>query len=120
MTDMDKKNSRIRRATRTRYKIKDLGKMRLIVHRTPRHIYAQIVTAKDSKTLVSACTLEKSLAKQVASTGNQNASNFIGETIAKRALEKGIQCVAFDRSGFKYHGRIKSLANAARRAGLQF
>ena len=97
---MDKKSARIRRATRARRKLKELGATRLVVHRTPRHIYAQVIAPNGSEVLVAASTVEKA--------------------IAERAIEKGITGVSFDRSGFQYHGRVQALADAAREAGLQF
>lgn len=117
---MDKKASRLRRATRGRKKIQELGATRLVVHRTPRHMYAQIVTADGANVLAAASTVEKSIREQLAYTGNVDAATAIGKTIAERAIEKGVKEVAFDRSGFKYHGRVAALADAAREAGLQF
>ena len=117
---MDKKTSRLRRATRTRKKISELGASRLVVHRTPRHIYAQLIDASGSVVLASASTLDKSLRDSIEKSGNADAASAVGKAIAERALEKGVKEVAFDRSGFKYHGRVKALADAAREAGLQF
>ncbi|MGL5758850.1 50S ribosomal protein L18 [Plesiomonas sp.] len=117
---MDKKAARIRRATRARRNIKELGATRLVVHRTPRHIYAQVIAATGSEVLASASTVEKVIAGQVKSTGNKDAAAVVGKAVAERALEKGVKAVAFDRSGFKYHGRVQALADAAREAGLQF
>ena len=105
---MDKKSARIRRATRARRKLQELGATRLVVHRTPRHIYAQVIAPNGSEVLVAASTVEKAIAEQLKYTGN------------KDALEKGIKDVSFDRSGFQYHGRVQALADAAREAGLQF
>lgn len=113
-----KKLSRIRRATKVRSKIKELGASRLCVHRTPRHIYAQITTPDGSQVLVAASTLTKDL--DVKSTGNVDAAISVGKLIAEKAKAAGIERVAFDRSGFRYHGRVKALADAAREAGLQF
>lgn len=113
-----KKASRLRRATRTRLKIRELGVNRLCVNRTPRHIYAQITTADGSKVLVSASTLDKELRE--GATGNIEAATKVGKLIAERAKQAGITAVAFDRSGFKYHGRIKALADSARENGLEF
>lgn len=116
-----KKVSRLRRSRRTRAKITELGILRLSVHRTPRHIYAQIIDGKEGKTLVSASTLAKDLRDQVSEgTGNASAAAAVGKAIAERAKAAGIEKVAFDRSGFRYHGRIKALADAARENGLQF
>lgn len=117
---MDKKTSRLRRATRARYKMRELGVTRLVVHRTPRHIYAQLIAATGSEVLASASTVEADVRKDLKSTGNVDAASVVGKAIAERAIEKGIKEVAFDRSGFKYHGRVKALAEAAREAGLQF
>ncbi len=115
----DKKQSRIRRATKARSKMHELGVTRLVVTRTPRHIYAQIIT-KDSKVLAAASTLEKDLAKDLKVTGNVEAAKVIGKAIAERAIAKNVTEVAFDRSGYKYHGRVAALADAAREAGLKF
>jgi large subunit ribosomal protein L18 len=117
---MDKKASRLRRATASRKKIAELGANRLVVHRTPRHIYAQLIAPNGSEVLASASTVEANVKGEVKSTGNVEAAKFVGKLIAERAIEKGIQAVAFDRSGFKYHGRVQALADAAREAGLQF
>jgi large subunit ribosomal protein L18 len=118
---MDKKASRLRRATRARKKIQELGAIRLVVHRTPRHIYAQVIAANGSEVLASASTVEKAVSEQLTGyTGNVEAAKLVGKAIAERAKEKGIGQVAFDRSGFQYHGRIAALADAAREAGLQF
>ncbi|MGP1931738.1 MAG: 50S ribosomal protein L18 [Arsenophonus sp. ET-DL9-MAG3] len=117
---MDKKVARIRRATRTRRKLHELGAMRLVVHCTPRHIYAQIITPNNSETLVVASTIEKAINGKVKYTGNKEAASIVGKLVALRALEKGIKEIAFDRSGFQYHGRVQALANAAREAGLKF
>lgn len=117
---MDKKAARIRRATKARKKMLELGATRLVVHRTPRHIYAQVIAPNSSAVLASASTVEKSVREQVKYTGNIDAATAVGKAIAERALEKGVTIVAFDRSGFQYHGRIVALATAAREAGLQF
>lgn len=114
----DKKFSRLRRARRARAKIRELGSNRLSVHRTPQHIYAQVISADGSKVLASASTLDKSL--RDGNTGNQDAAKAVGKLVAERAKQAGIEQVAFDRSGFKYHGRVKALAESAREAGLQF
>lgn len=116
---MDKKLSRLRRAQRTRAKLKQLGVNRLVVHRTSRHIYAQIIST-ESLVLVSASTVENATLNDKVYTGNIDAAKEIGRLIAERAIEKGVQSVAFDRSGFQYHGRVAALADAARQAGLQF
>ncbi len=117
---MDKKASRQRRARKTRAKIRELGRPRLCIHRTPRHIYAQVIDGSGDKVLVSASTLDKELRKDVKSTGNADAAAAIGKAVAERAKAAGITAVAFDRSGFKYHGRVKALADAARESGLEF
>lgn len=116
---MDKKSARLRRATRARAKIRELEVPRLTVHRTPRHIYAQVI-APDHKVIAAASTVQKDLKGAVANTGNAEAAAAVGKAIAEKAKSAGIERVAFDRSGFKYHGRIKALADAAREAGLEF
>lgn len=117
---MDKKTARLRRATRARKKIQELGATRLVVHRTPRHIYAQLIAPNGSEVLAAASTTEKAIAESVSKTGNVDAAKAVGKAIAERAKEKGVESVSFDRSGFKYHGRVAALADAAREAGLQF
>lgn len=117
---MKKKVSRLRRAKRTRFKIRELEVSRLCVHKTPQHMYAQVTSADGAKTLVCASTLDKELKDKLKSTGNVDAAKEVGKLIAKRALDAGISTVAFDRSGFAYHGRIKALADAARDVGLEF
>lgn len=118
----DKKTARLRRGLRTRLKIRELGVCRLCVHRTPRHIYAQLITPDQSgdRTLVTASTLEKPLRESLKSTGNVEAAQAVGKAIAEKAKALGVTQVAFDRSGFKYHGRVKALADAARENGLEF
>jgi large subunit ribosomal protein L18 len=113
-----KKDSRIRRSKKTRFKLKALGETRLTVHRTPRHIYAQVISAEGNKILASASTLDKDL--RSGATGNVDAATKVGTLIAERAKTAGVSRVAFDRAGFRYHGRIKALADAAREAGLEF
>ena len=113
-----KKVSRLRRARRGRAKIRELRIDRLCINRTPRHIYAQIIAAEGGKVLASSSTLDKSLRGGV--TGNADAAKAVGQLIAERAKAAGIEKVAFDRSGYKYHGRVKSLADAAREGGLEF
>ncbi|WP_456268309.1 50S ribosomal protein L18 [Kushneria sp. AK178] len=113
-----KKEARLRRARRTRAKIRELGISRLSVNRTPRHMYAQIISADGGQVLASASTLDKSLREDA--TGNTDAAARVGTLLAERAREAGITQVAFDRSGFRYHGRVKALADAAREGGLQF
>ncbi|MDA8651991.1 50S ribosomal protein L18 [Porticoccaceae bacterium] len=114
----DKKVSRQRRAKRARMKIREQGVTRLCVNRTPRHIYAQIIAAEGDKVLATASTLETDL--RGGSTGNVEAASAVGKLVAERAVAAGVSSVAFDRSGFKYHGRVKALADAAREAGLEF
>jgi large subunit ribosomal protein L18 len=116
---MTKKVQRLRRATRSRAKIRELKALRLSVHRTPRHIYAQIFDA-NSKVLATASTVQKGIRESVKGTGNADAAAAVGKAIAEHAKSAGITEVAFDRSGFKYHGRIKALADAARENGLKF
>ena len=114
----DKKQSRLRRARRARAKIRELGANRLSVYRTPRHISGQIIAQDGASVMASGSTLDKSL--RSGKTGNAEAAKAVGELIAERAKAAGITQVAFDRSGFKYHGRVKALADAAREAGLEF
>lgn len=114
----EKKLSRLRRARRARAKIRELGTNRLTIHRTPRHIYAQVIADDGSKVLASASTLDKDL--RSGKTGNADAAKAVGLLVAERAKAAGITQVAFDRSGFKYHGRVKALADAAREGGLEF
>jgi large subunit ribosomal protein L18 len=114
----DKNTIRLRRARRTRAHIRELGVFRLTVHRTPRHIYAQVIAPTAGNTVAAASTLEK--IDGLEGTGNVEAAKKIGALIAERAKAAGVTKVAFDRSGFQYHGRIKALADAAREAGLEF
>jgi large subunit ribosomal protein L18 len=119
----DKKAARLRRGLRTRYKIRELGVHRLCVHRTPHHIYAQLIAPAPTggdRTLVAASTLEPALRQNLKSTGNIEAARVVGKAIAEKAKAIGVTQVAFDRSGFKYHGRVKALADAARENGLEF
>ena len=116
---MEKKASRLKRARRGRAKIRELKVVRLSIHRTPRHIYAQVFDA-DSKVVAVASTVQKDVAEGLKATGNIEAAKAVGKAIAERAKAKGITQVAFDRSGFKYHGRVKALADAAREHGLEF
>lgn len=113
-----KNDSRLRRARRSRAKIRGNGATRLTVHRTPRHIYAQVFSPLGDKVLVSASTLEKDV--RGGKTGNKDAAAVVGKLVAERAKAAGIDSVAFDRGGYKYHGRVKALADAAREAGLEF
>jgi len=114
----EKKKARLRRATKTRMNIREKSAVRLCVHRTPRHIYAQIISANGATVLATASTVEADL--RTEATGNVNAATKVGQLIAERAKAAGITKVAFDRSGFKYHGRVKALADAARENGLEF
>lgn len=118
---MDKKSSRLRRAKRARSKIAELGAHRLTVHRTPRHIYAQVIAPNGAEVVASASTVDKAVAGDIdGAKGNIDAATVVGKAIAERAKAKGVERVAFDRSGFRYHGRVKALADAAREAGLEF
>jgi large subunit ribosomal protein L18 len=117
---MDKKQTRLRRARRTRAHIRDIGATRLCIHKTPRHIYAQIISAEGNAVLASASTLDKDVRKDVEKTGGAAAATVVGKMVAERAKAAGVTRVAFDRSGFKYHGRVKALAEAARESGLEF
>ena len=116
---IDKNAGRLRRAKQTRHKIRQLAVTRLAVHRTNAHIYAQVCSA-DGKVLASASTVEKEVRGKIAKGGNKVAATAVGKRIAEKARSLGIQAVAFDRSGYKYHGRIKALAEAAREASLKF
>jgi large subunit ribosomal protein L18 len=117
---LNKKESRLRRAKRGRMKTRELEAIRLCVHRTPTHMYAQITSSDGSKVLASASTLDKQIKGKMKSTGNVEAAKLVGKLIAERAIDAGLSQVAFDRSGFRYHGRVKALADAAREGGLQF
>ena len=117
---LTKQDTRLRRARRGRVKIKELVALRLSVHRTPQHIYAQIFAPEGDKVLVAASTLQKDVRGALKTTGNIEAAKAVGRAIAERAKAKGIAKVALDRSGFMYHGRVKALAEAAREAGLEF
>lgn len=117
---MNKFEKRARRGRKTRMKISELGVERLCIHRTPRHIYAQVIDASGSKVLASASTVEAEVRNSLKSTGNVEAATIIGKRIAEKAKSAGVEKVAFDRSGFAYHGRVKALAEAAREAGLKF
>jgi large subunit ribosomal protein L18 len=112
--------ARLRRARQTRIRVRENGAVRLTVHRSNEHIYAQITTAAGDKVLASASTLEKEVRGQLKSGGNRKAAELVGQRIAAKAKEKGIEEVAFDRAGYRYHGRVKALAEAARSGGLKF
>ena len=117
---MDKKTSRIRRSRRARAKIAELGVNRLCVHRTPRHTYAQVFSGETGKVVAAASTLTAEVKKAIKYPGNTEAAAAVGKIIAERAKAAGVETVAFDRSGFKYHGRVKALADSARENGLKF
>jgi large subunit ribosomal protein L18 len=117
---LNKKDARARRAKRSRMKIREIEAVRLSVHRTPRHIYAQVIAATGDKVLVCASTLDKQVKELLKSTGGVEAAKLVGKIVAERAVKAGIQQVAFDRSGYQYHGRVKALADAAREGGLEF
>lgn len=117
---MNKRLARIRRGKRSRMKMRELGVDRLSIYRSSRHIYAQVISGKDNTVLASASTVEKLMRDDLDYTGNSAAAAAVGKLVAERAKSQGIEMVAFDRSGFKYHGRVKALAEAARDAGLQF
>lgn len=111
-----KKETRLRRARKARLKMRELETVRLCVYRSSQHIYAQVIAADGGKVLASASTLDKDLRE--GATGNIDAAKKVGQLVAERAKAAGVTQVAFDRSGFKYHGRVKALADAAREGGL--
>lgn len=115
-----KKINRIRRGKRTRLNIRASGKASLIVNKTPRHIYAQIVSGEDGRILATVSTLQSAVAEGLKYTGNIEAAAKVGKLVAEKAKSLGIDSIAFDRSGFRYHGRVKALAEAARETGLEF
>lgn len=117
---MDKKIRRLRRARKTRAKIAELGAIRLCVHRSNTHIYAQLIDASGGIVLTSASTIEKELRDQIKNGGNVAAAKLVGQRIAEKAKALGVEKVSFDRAGFAFHGRVKALADAAREHGLQF
>lgn len=118
---MDKKKAaRLRRARKARSHIRRLGVPRLTVHRSGRHIYAQVISAEGGNVIAAASTLQKDVRGDLSGTSNKEAAAAVGKAVAERAVEAGIRTVAFDRSGFRYHGRIKELADAAREVGLKF
>lgn len=117
---MDKQKQRYRRAARARANIKRLGAVRLTVHRSLNNIYAQVISPCGSKVIAAASTVEKALRAELKHSGNVEAATLVGKTIATRALAAGVKEIAFDRSGYKFHGRVAALANAAREAGLEF
>ncbi len=113
-----KKAARMRRAKKTRAHIRRLGKPRLTIFRSGRHIYAQVISAEDNKVLATASTLQKDVSAELKGTNNKEAAAAVGKAVAEQAVKAGVKEVAFDRSGFKYHGRIKALADSARENGL--
>jgi large subunit ribosomal protein L18 len=117
---MEKKIARLRRARRARAKIRELGNHRLSVHRTPRHIYSQIIGPDGGTVVATASTVQAGVKEGLEKTGNIAAAAAVGKAIAEKAKAAGITKVAFDRSGFRYHGRVKALADAARENGLEF
>ncbi|WP_198262557.1 50S ribosomal protein L18 [sulfur-oxidizing endosymbiont of Gigantopelta aegis] len=117
---MDKKEKRIRRSRRARAKIRELAVNRLTIHKTPRHIYAQVIAPNGSEVIAAVSTAQATIKAEVKYTGNCDAATVVGKAIAEKAKAAGITKVAFDRSGFKYHGRVKSLADAVRENGLEF
>jgi large subunit ribosomal protein L18 len=116
----DKNTSRLRRARQTRIRIRESNAVRLTVHRTNGHIYAQITSASGDKVLASASSLEKEVRGQLKHGSTRKAAEVVGQRIAAKARQAGIEKVAFDRSGYRYHGRVKALAEAARTGGLKF
>ena len=117
---MDKKLARLRRARKTRAHIRRLGVPRLTVHRSGRHIYAQVIAAEGGSVIAAASTLQKELRGDLSSTSNKDAAKAVGKAVAEKAVAAGISDVAFDRSGYRYHGRVAELADAAREGGLKF
>ena len=117
---MNKKEARVRRARKTRVRIAEQCATRLVVGRSNAHIYAQIIAPSGDKVLASASTLEADVRKDVPNGGNKAAATLVGKRIAERAKALGIDAVAFDRAGFRFHGRVKALADAAREGGLKF
>ncbi len=117
---MNKKQARLRRGKRARVAMRERGDVRLVVNKTPRHIYAQVISGEGDKVLAAASTVSADIKGQVKYTGNIEAAQVVGKAIAEKALAAGVTTVAFDRSGNKYHGRVKGLADAAREAGLKF
>lgn len=115
-----KKINRVRRGKRTRLNIRESGKISLVVNKTPRHIYAQIISSEGDKVLASVSTLQQDIKNSVKFTGNVDAAAKVGTAIAEKAKELGVAEIAFDRNGFRFHGRVKALAEAAREAGLKF
>ena len=117
---MDKKTARLRRAKKTRSHIRRMGMPRLTVHRSGRHIYAQVISAEGGSVIAAASTVQKDLRTDLASTSNKDAAKAVGKAVAEKAVAAGVSNVAFDRSGYRYHGRVAELADAARESGLKF
>lgn len=117
---MDKKAARLRRAKKTRAKIRELEVPRLCIYRTSQHIYAQLISANGAEVIASSSTVQADIKKEVSNTGNKEAAQIVGKAIAEKAKAAGVTKVAFDRSGFKYHGRVQQLAESARESGLEF
>ena len=117
---MDKKTARLRRAKKTRSHIRRLGVPRLTVHRSGRHIYAQVISAEGGNVIAAASTVQQDLRTGLTSTSNKDAAKAVGKAVAEKAVAAGISDVAFDRSGYRYHGRVAVLADAARECGLKF
>ena len=117
---MNKKTARLRRSVKSRMRIKRQELDRLCVFRTPRHIYAQVIAPSGAQVIVSASTLDKEIRARIKNGGNREAAGVVGQVIAERAKKAGITTVAFDRSGFKFHGRVKALADVAREQGMKF
>ena len=117
---MDKKIARLRRAKKTRSHIRHLGVPRLTVFRSGRHIYAQVIAPKGGSVIAAASTVQKELRAGLTSTSNKDAAKAVGKAVAEKAVAAGISAVAFDRSGYRYHGRVAELADAARESGLKF
>jgi large subunit ribosomal protein L18 len=116
----DKNVARLRRSRQTRLKIRELRVPRLAVHRTNTHIYAQLYSDDGTRVLTSASTVEREVRTSIANGGNKAAAEAVGKRIAAKAKELGIESVAFDRGGYRYHGRVQALADAARAGGLKF
>ena len=117
---MDKKTARLRRAKKTRSHIRRMGIPRLTVHRSGRHIYAQVISAEGGSVIAAASTVQKDLRTDLTSTSNKDAAKAVGKAVGEKAVAAGVTDVAFDRSGYRYHGRIAELADAARESGLKF
>jgi len=117
---VEKGQARLRRARKTRLKLREIDAVRLTVYRTNSHIYAQIIAPGGDQVLASASTLEKEVRGRIANGGNVKAAEVVGQRIAEKAKRAGLESVSFDRSGYRYHGRVKALAEAARAGGLKF